>query len=183
MALRTALQDFVAVVQFLVRESSHLAQETTAFWKPFLRLSTKKTSPRVKRLKLPNTWDQWKPFPIHMNEPETELAAGNVSQKWSSCLVLADDVALAPRQEYTPPLLSLAKVTSDVHNLTAILSGMRSNSVTLLLYQPYKGEIQQNAWGIYRYFYATESQCEQWQKRLFEEGSNQQKKLNHLVVN
>lgn len=46
------------------------------------------------------------------------------------------------------PLLSLAKFTSDAHNLTAILSVMRKNNVTLLLYQPYRGEIQQTSKGF-----------------------------------
>lgn len=46
------------------------------------------------------------------------------------------------------PLLSLAKFTSDAHNLTATLSVMRRNSVTLLLYQPYKGGIQQTSKGF-----------------------------------
>jgi len=117
-----------------------------------------------------------------MNELEIEFAAGNVSQKMRSCLLLADDIALATRQEYTHPLLSLAEVTFDAHNQTAVFSGMRSNRVTLLLYQSSKEEIQQNAQRIYRYFDGTECQCEQRQKRLFGEGSNQQKKWKHLVV-
>lgn len=69
--------------------------------------------------------------------------------------MLGGDTALAPSQKCTPPLLSLAKVTSDAHNLIAILSGMRSNSVMLLLYQAYQDEIQQTAPELYRCFDAT----------------------------
>lgn len=77
--------------------------------------------------------------PFAWMNPGQEFTAGSVYQKhealfgfsWWHCL----------GTKYTTPLLSLAKVTSDAYNLTAILSEMRNNSVTLVLNQPYKAEI------------------------------------------